>query len=53
MLHLLLCVIRPSALAPRALPSVALPMSYVLLPGVVLPRAPSTRAFRVLHTSLH
>ena len=46
MLHRLLTVIRPSALTPRALPSIALPISYVLLPHPVslqrdLPSLPS------------
>ena len=47
-----LAVIRPSALVPRALPSIALPMSYVLLLDDVLPHASSTHACRVLPVSV-
>ena len=48
-----LCVIKPSALSPPLLCLAQHPTLISFLLDHVLPHGSSTRAFRVLHTSLH
>ena len=45
------CEIKPNAITPHPLPSIGFPIQNHL-PGVVLPRAPSTHAFRVLPNTI-
>jgi len=48
---LVCCEFKPNAITPHPLPSIGFPKQNHL-PGVVLPRAPSTHAFRVLPNTI-